>query len=214
MHRKILENYTSPTGSCTHRTVPIIPKISSTSTENWFKYTVLHGSTTTPRTAIQWFSFSIYIFWDLEKDHRFLYRFDKMHFSPVFEDKICHMVNVIASYPEVTDFRETRTMYLLSNTNFSLCDNFNWIDCGGSFEWSTWPGTKSSGCQLANRLPTEKDEEARSAVRLFVLRSSVGLFPAKPSKFTAYSTNSSSSLVCLENQTNSSCAIIARKSRN
>lgn len=125
-----------------------------------------------------------------------------------------NMVNVIASYFEVTDFRETHTMYLLSNTNFSLCDNFNWIDCGGSFEWSTWSETKSSGCQLASRLPTEKDEEARSAVRLFVLRSPAGLFPAKPSKFTAYSTNSSSSLVCLENQTNPSCAIIARKSRN
>lgn len=138
----------------------------------------------------------------------------KCIFPPAFEDKIWHMVNVIASYPEVTDFRETRTMYLLSNTNFSLCDNFNWIDCGGSFEWSTWPRTKSSGCQLASRLPAEKDEEARSAVRLFVLRSAVGLFPAKPSKFTAYSTSSSSSLVCLENQTNPSCAIIARKSRN
>lgn len=208
MHRKILENYTSPTGSYIHRTVPIIPKIDSS--------TSLHGSTTTPRTVIRCFSFSIYIFWDLEKDHRFLYRFDKMHSPPppAFEDKIWHMVNVIASYPEVTDFRETRTMYLLSNTNFSLCSNFNWIDCGGSFEWSTWPRTKSSGCQLASRLPAEKDEEARSAVRLFVLRSAVGLFPAKPSKFTAYSTSSSSSLVCLENQTNPSCAIIARKSRN
>lgn len=185
-------------------------------TENWFEYIVAwFNDNSTYRHSVLLFQ-HLHILRPRERSSIFI-SIRQNAFPPpppAFEDKIWHMVNVIASYPEVTDFRETRTMYLLSNTNFSLCGNFNWIDCGGSFEWSTWPRTKSSDCQLASRLPAEKDEEARSAVRLFVLRSAVGLFPAKPSKFTAYSTSSSSSLVCLENQTNPSCAIIARKSRN
>lgn len=180
-------------------------------TENWFKYVVAwFNDNSTYRHSMILFH-HLHILRPRERSSIFISIRQNAFFPRIRRQ---NMVNVIASYFEVTDFRETHTMYLLSNTNFSLCDNFNWIDCGGSFEWSTWSETKSSGCQLASRLPTEKDEEARSAVRLFVLRSPAGLFPAKPSKFTAYSTNSSSSLVRLENQTNPSCAIIARKSRN